>query len=111
MRAIPPFFLSARLYGPVLAVKGSASPRCALLTAPVRAWGLALYEEKGELQTAGISTRTRLHKGAVSQHYGPGRAFKGLGVAKRYRRRDVNGDGFPHGLEPRVREVGNLSAT
>ena len=23
----------------------------------------------------------------------------------------MNGDGFPHGLEPRVREVGNLSAT
>ena len=29
MRAIPPLFLSARLYGPVLAVKGSASPRFA----------------------------------------------------------------------------------
>ena len=33
----PPFPLSARLYGPVLAVKGSAPPRFAPWTAPGRA--------------------------------------------------------------------------
>ena len=96
-----PLSLSAGLYGPVLAVKGSASPRSAPWTAPGRAWGLAVYEGKGGTATGGESTRTRLHKGAVSQHPGPGRAFNGLGVAKRYCRRKVDGDGFPHGLETR----------
>ena len=33
-----PLSLSARLYGPVLAVKGSASPRFAPWTAPGRVW-------------------------------------------------------------------------
>ena len=35
-----------------------------------------------------------LHKGAVLQPPGLGRAFKGLGVAKRYCRRDSIGDSF-----------------
>ena len=39
-----PLSLSERLYGPVFAVKGSASRP---LTAPGRAWGLAVYEGKG----------------------------------------------------------------
>ena len=50
-----PLFLSARLYGPVLAVKGSASPRFAPWTAPGRAWGLAVYEGKGGTATGGGS--------------------------------------------------------
>ena len=66
-----PLSLSAGLYGPVLAVKGSASPRSAPWTAPGRAWGLAVYEGKGGTATGGESTRTRLHKGAVSQHPDP----------------------------------------
>ena len=37
-----------------------------------------------------------LRKGAVPQHPGPGRAFQGLGVAKRYCRRDSIGDSFVH---------------
>ena len=45
-----PLSLSARLYGPVLAVQGSASPRSAPWTAPGRAWGLAVYEGKGGLR-------------------------------------------------------------
>ena len=70
-----PLSLSARLYGPVLAVKGSASPR---------AWGLAVYEGKGgTCNGGGISTRTRLHKRAILQPSGTERAFKGLGIAKR----------------------------
>ena len=43
----PPLSLSAGLYGSVLAVKGSASPRSAPWTAPGRAGGLAVYEGKG----------------------------------------------------------------
>ena len=62
-----PLSLSAKLYGPVLAVKGSASPRSAPWTAPGRAWGLAVYEGKGKTATGGESTRTRLHKRAISQ--------------------------------------------
>ena len=46
--------LSAGLYGLVLAVKGSASPRFASWTAPGRAWGLAGFKrERGELQRGG----------------------------------------------------------
>ena len=62
-----PLSLSAKFYGPVLAVKGSASPRSAPWTAPGRAWGLAVYEGKGRIATGGESTRTRLHKRAISQ--------------------------------------------
>ena len=40
----------------------------------------------------GNPRRFGLHKGAVLQHPGLERAFKGLGVAKRYCRRNVNGD-------------------
>ena len=53
-RPLTPLSLSAKLYGPVLAVKGSASPRFASWTAPVRAWGLAVYERKGGTATGGI---------------------------------------------------------
>ena len=35
-----------------------------------------------------------MHKGAVLQHSGPGRAFKGLGVAKRYCSNDSMGESF-----------------
>ena len=35
-----------------------------------------------------------LHKGAVTQPSGPGRAFKGLGVAKRYCRKVSMADSF-----------------
>ena len=66
-RPSTPLSLSARLCGPVLAVKGSASPRSAPWTASGRAWGLAVYEGKGGTATGGISTRTRLHKGAFLQ--------------------------------------------
>ena len=38
-----------------------------------------------------------LHKRAVLQHPGHGRAFKGLGVAKRYRSSGVIGDTFVQG--------------
>ena len=38
-----------------------------------------------------------MHKGAVSQRPSLGRAFKGLGVAKRYCRRDSIGDNFVQG--------------
>ena len=45
--------------------------------------GIIQREEKGG--TAGMeSTTERLHKGTVLQRSGPGRVFKGLGVAKRY---------------------------
>ena len=41
--------------------------------------------ERGELQRGGgISTRTRLHKGAILQPSSPGRVFNELGVAQRY---------------------------
>ena len=40
--------------------------------------------ERGELQRGGISTRTRLHKGAILQPSSPGRGFNELGVAKLY---------------------------
>ena len=61
----PPPSLSAGLYGPGLAVKGSASPRFAPLAAPGRAWGRAVYEGKGELQRGGD-----LHPDAVAQRSG-----------------------------------------
>ena len=48
-----------------------------------------------------ILERTKLHKGAILQPSGPGRAFKGLGVAKWYCSMDSIGNGFPHGHEPR----------
>ena len=69
MRPSTPLSLSAGLYGLVLAVKGSASPRFAPWTAPGRAWGLAGFKrERGELQRGEReSTRTRLRKGAVLQ--------------------------------------------
>ena len=38
-----------------------------------------------------------MHKGAILQPARPGRAFKGLGVAKRYCRRDSIGDNFVQG--------------
>ena len=69
--------LSARLYGPVLVVKGSASPRFAPWTAPGRAWGLAGFKrERGELQRGGGENPpgTRLRKGAVLQPSGTARA-------------------------------------
>ena len=50
-----PLSLSAGLYGPVLAIKGTASPRSAPWTAPGRAWGLAVYEGKGGTATGGAS--------------------------------------------------------
>ena len=43
-------------------------------------------------RSPGTPRRTALHKGAVLQLSGPGRAFKGLGVAKRYCRMDSIGD-------------------
>ena len=67
--------------------------------------------ERGELQRAGISTRTRLHKGAVLQPSGTGRAFKGLGVAKRYCRINVISDSFPQrrpGTVPLLLAYGQL---
>ena len=57
--------------------------------------------ERGELQRGGISTRTRLHKGAVLQHPGPGRDFKGLGFAKRYYTIDLICDIFVQGRSSR----------
>ena len=53
--------------------------------------------ERGELQRGGISPRTRLHKRAVLQRSGPGRFFKGLGVAKKYCSPESNGEGFVRG--------------
>ena len=97
MRASTPLSLSAGLYGPVLAVKGSASPRFAPWTAAGRAWGLAVYEGKGGTATPGISTRTRLHKRAILQRSGAQRVFKGSGVTKRYCRRDSIGNSFVRG--------------
>ena len=47
--------------------------------------------------TEGNYYQEDLHKGAVLQHPGPGRTFKGLGVAKRYCRRDSIGDSFVQG--------------
>ena len=64
MRAIPP---PERDCTARSSVKGSfASPRRELRAG----LGARFMRKKGKLQTAGISTRTRLHKGAVSQHYG-----------------------------------------
>ena len=60
-----PLSLSAGLYGPVLAVKGSASPRFAPWTAAGRAWGLAVYEGKG-----GTATGGDLHPDVVAQTSG-----------------------------------------
>ena len=48
-----PLFLSAKLYGPVLAVKGSPLARFAPWAAPGRAWGHAVYEGKGGTATGG----------------------------------------------------------
>ena len=93
--------LSARLSGPVLAVKGSASPRSAPWTAPGRAWGLAVYEGKGGTANGGGSTGNCLHKRAITQQPSERRVFKDLGIAKRYCRRDSMGNSFvqrPGGL-------------
>ena len=79
MRPSTSLSLSAGLYGLVLAVKGSASPRFAPWTAPGRAWGLAGFKrERGELLQRGgrESTRTRLRKGAVLQPSGTARASR-----------------------------------
>ena len=46
--------------------------------------------------TKGNSQRERLHKGTVLQPPNPGQAFTGLGVAKRYCRRN-SGDRFMQG--------------
>ena len=46
-----PFPLAFDYPGPVLAVKGSASPRSAPWTAPGRSEGMAVYEGKGEART------------------------------------------------------------
>ena len=98
---MPPF-PEREIVRPVLAIKGTASPRSAPWTAPGRAWGLAVYEGKGGTATGGgISTRTRLHKGAVLQHPGPGRDFKGFGVAKRYYTIDLICDIFVQGRSSR----------
>ena len=56
-RPLTPLSLSAKWYGPVLAVKGSASPRFAPWTAPVRARGLVVYERKGGTETGGGSPK------------------------------------------------------
>ena len=61
------------LYAPWFCLK-SMKPRPRLLTLPAHVSGL--------------------RKGAVLQHPGHGRAFKGLGVAKRYCRRDSICDTF-----------------
>ena len=60
----PPFPEHERLYGPVLAVKGSPLARIAPLTAPARAWELAVYE--GKVGTATV----RIHQGALAQTSG-----------------------------------------
>ena len=44
-----------------------------------------------------------LHKGAVLQHSGPERAFKGLGIAKRCCSIDLIGDIFVQGLSTSAR--------
>ena len=56
--------------------------------------GSLFMRKRGELQRGRESTRTGLHKGAVLQQSGPGRVFKGLGVAKRYCGRGSIGDSF-----------------
>ena len=61
------------LYAPWFCLK-SMKPRPRLLTLPAHVSGL--------------------RKGAVLQHPGHGRAFKGLGVAKRYCRRNSISDTF-----------------
>ena len=38
-----------------------------------------------------------LHKGAILQHLGPGRAFKGLGIAKQYCANESNSKWFAQG--------------
>ena len=72
-RPLTPLSLSAKWYGPVLAVKGSASPRFAPWTAPVRARGLVVYERKGGTETGGDPPRMRLRKRAILQQSGPER--------------------------------------
>ena len=58
-RPSTPLSLSVGLYGPVLAVKGSASPRFAPWTAPGPGLGDSLFmREKGELQRRGSPPRT-----------------------------------------------------
>ena len=49
---------------------------------------------KTKVKKGTIIQWNELHKGAVVQHSDPGRAFKGLGVAKRYCRRDSISDSF-----------------
>ena len=78
MRPSTPLSLSAGLYGPVLAVKGSASPRFAPWTAPGQAWGLTVYEGKG-----GTANGGDLHPDAVAQTDGsakprPWTGFQGV---------------------------------
>ena len=99
-RPSTPLPLSAGLYGPGPRRQGIGSASLRALDGCGPSLGDSLFmRERGELQTGGReSTRKMLHKGAVLQPPGPGRAFKGLGVAKRYCRRKVNGDRFPHGL-------------
>ena len=78
MRPSTPLSPSAGLYGPVLAVKGSAPPRSAPWTAAGRAWGIAVYEGKGGTATGGESTRMRLHKGAILQLPRTQTGFRGV---------------------------------
>ena len=65
-RPSTPLSLSAKLCGPALAVKGSASPRFASrpMTAAGRAWGLAVYEGRGGTATV------RIQPGALAQRSG-----------------------------------------
>ena len=53
----------------------------------------------GDLASQRRSFFESLHKGTVSQQSGPGRAFKGLGVAKRYCSFDLIGDRFSQCVE------------
>ena len=55
--------------------------------------------------------RLWLHKGAILQPPGPGRAFKGLGVAKRYCRRDSIGDSFVQRRPGTVALLAHIRAT
>ena len=75
-RPSTPLSLSARLYGPVLAVKGSASPCSAPLTAPGRALGFAVYEGKGGTATGGNPPGRGCTKERFCNPSDPGRVFK-----------------------------------
>ena len=58
---------------------------------------------------------TLYRRGCIKERFcntpDPERAFKGLGVAKRYCSMDSIGNGFPHGLETGIRQVCNLATT